>query len=260
MIKTDNWTHYVRMKEISQILPYLDKEFKILEIGSGDGYIAKYLNDIGYNVVATDLNPRIPSYYNIQKVSANPLPFSSNSFDIVLSSNVLEHIKDLEDTLKELSRVLKMNGLMIHSVPTQTCSFFTTLFYPIFYFKKMINIFKNDNFNLTSLKTTHSIFKILNKFISFLIFVNPINIVRWHGHGISLNPVHEFFLWSKYKWGKIFKKNDLNIVIVIHHSLFYTMLKLLPFKLIKLRIFLGKMLYGSHVFVLQKNPTNQIGQ
>jgi uncharacterized UPF0146 family protein len=68
MIKTDNWIHYVRMKEISQILPYLDKEFKILEIGSGDGYIAKYLNDIGYNVVATDLNPRIPSYYNIKKL------------------------------------------------------------------------------------------------------------------------------------------------------------------------------------------------
>ena len=47
------------------------------------------------------------------------LPLSSNSIDIILSYEVLEHVEDESLVLKELYRVLKSKGEMILSVPNK---------------------------------------------------------------------------------------------------------------------------------------------
>lgn len=47
--------------------------------------------------------------------SADDLPIRSNVFDVVLCTQVLEHVEDPEKTLKEVHRVLKKNGLIILS-------------------------------------------------------------------------------------------------------------------------------------------------
>lgn len=46
-----------------------------------------------------------------------PLPIDSNSFDAVITLNTLEHVFDVEQTLRELLRVLKLNGMLVATVP-----------------------------------------------------------------------------------------------------------------------------------------------
>jgi len=45
------------------------------------------------------------------------LSFSDNSFDLILSLDVFEHVFDLEKSFKEAFRILKPNGRMIFSIP-----------------------------------------------------------------------------------------------------------------------------------------------
>lgn len=45
------------------------------------------------------------------------LPFDDCTFDIVFASHVLEHVKDYDKALKEVNRILKINGIAILPVP-----------------------------------------------------------------------------------------------------------------------------------------------
>ena len=45
------------------------------------------------------------------------LPFKDNTFDIVAASHLLEHIKDLDSVLAEISRILKPGGKLQITVP-----------------------------------------------------------------------------------------------------------------------------------------------
>ena len=57
-------------------------------------------------------NDKIDVYYD-----GKTLPFPDNSFDQLFTSQVFEHIENLDDILKELHRVLKPQGLILISVP-----------------------------------------------------------------------------------------------------------------------------------------------
>jgi SAM-dependent methyltransferase len=46
-----------------------------------------------------------------------PFPFADNSYDIVISNQVLEHIDNLTNLMNESHRVLKKGGIFIASVP-----------------------------------------------------------------------------------------------------------------------------------------------
>ncbi|ARU60386.1 hypothetical protein CBW65_04375 [Tumebacillus avium] len=50
-------------------------------------------------------------YQGIQGI-ASSVPYPNNSFDYVFSCNAFEHISDLEETLAELKRLLKPNGVI----------------------------------------------------------------------------------------------------------------------------------------------------
>ena len=46
------------------------------------------------------------------------LPFSDNAFETIICSEVLEHVADVDATLKELTRLLKPGGNLLISVPS----------------------------------------------------------------------------------------------------------------------------------------------
>lgn len=56
---------------------------------------------------------------NFLSGSAYSLPFSDNSFDLVVCSEVLEHLHDYKDAIKEINRVLKPGGQFLASVPAE---------------------------------------------------------------------------------------------------------------------------------------------
>lgn len=99
----------------------------VLEVGCGNGQLwidnAKKIPN-STHIVLTDLskgmvdivNERIDSN-NITALEADAcnLPFEDNSFDLVLASHMLYHVGDLDIALKEITRVLKKDGVFIAS-------------------------------------------------------------------------------------------------------------------------------------------------
>jgi len=122
-----NWWNYVRSQELKPVLDFLQnkKNIKILEIGGGNGFQASKISELGYQITSIDISPKNPSYYNVEKIDSCNLPYADHSFDIILTSLVLQHINYLDDAFKEMNRVLKSDGAMIHIVPTSWWSFLT---------------------------------------------------------------------------------------------------------------------------------------
>lgn len=83
---------------------------RILDAGAGRGTVANRLHDAGLDVVALDLSPvALHAVHGARTVvgSIDALPFEDRSFELVLASEVLEHLPDptLERTRHELARV-----------------------------------------------------------------------------------------------------------------------------------------------------------
>lgn len=66
---------------------------------------------IGVEIEAEDKRPGI-IYYDGYK-----LPFADGSFDSIISSEVFEHVFNIEDIVLELNRVLRPGGIMLLTIP-----------------------------------------------------------------------------------------------------------------------------------------------
>lgn len=103
----------------------LNKKQKILEIGSGNGAMVSYLKKQGYNITGTEVNPTYIDFakkhfgVRLQKITTGKLPFSTESFDVVLSFDVFEHIPDSKQHLQDVKRILKKNGVYAFATPNK---------------------------------------------------------------------------------------------------------------------------------------------
>ena len=115
---------YTRSEEFEMIFKYWDEYLNgpVLEIGSGEGMHFRSLCTKFSEVIASDLDVSRwdKSLGKIHKMNATCIPFSDNSFGLIYSSNVLEHVSDINLALEEMRRVLKADGKMLHIVPTVT--------------------------------------------------------------------------------------------------------------------------------------------
>ena len=95
-----------------------------LEIGCGSGPVSRYVSEkYKIEVVGTDVDEdqiesakksaRTLKNITFLAADATDLPFEDNSFDIILSINVLHHISSWMDALKEIDRVLKKGGFLL---------------------------------------------------------------------------------------------------------------------------------------------------
>lgn len=86
----------------------------VLDVGCG---LQPYRNwfESGANYVAADLEgtPLVDAVL----VPGDPLPFERDSFDVVLCSQVFEHVADLPMFISEISRVLRPGGRLVVSMP-----------------------------------------------------------------------------------------------------------------------------------------------
>lgn len=115
----DDWHHYLRVRDLLQLLsaPPVPLRGPVLEIGSGDGVLTEHLARTFGDVVPTDVLPRKRGAV-VCIADAQRLPFKSGHFNLVFSSNVLEHIPDLHASLAELRRVTASDAVMLHTMPT----------------------------------------------------------------------------------------------------------------------------------------------
>jgi ubiquinone/menaquinone biosynthesis C-methylase UbiE len=98
------------------------RQLKILNIGAGTGDDLDILNKYGKNYVI-DIDKEALSIIDSnlceeKKVSdACDLSYDDNFFDVVVSFDVFEHIKEDQRAITEIYRVLKENGVLIFTVP-----------------------------------------------------------------------------------------------------------------------------------------------
>jgi SAM-dependent methyltransferase len=120
----------IRQYELEIVVRLMPDSGKLLEVGSGAGWQAFRLAEKGYDVSAIDLVSSNLKAYQIWPVidyDGVRIPFGDNTFDIVFSSNVLEHISELRLFQQELHRVLDSDGLAVHIVPSGLWRWWTNI-------------------------------------------------------------------------------------------------------------------------------------
>lgn len=93
----------------------------ILELGAWDGRVYEYLKDQSFHrYVVTDISPKLlsrhPKGKNVEKVICDveqKIPFEDESFDLILSFFMFEHIDNLRDVFEEIHRLLKPGGICV---------------------------------------------------------------------------------------------------------------------------------------------------
>lgn len=100
---------------------------RVLEIGTGTGYgvdiIAPYADCfVTLDKCRSQELGELPSNIEFREVYVPPLPFEDESFDCVVSFQVIEHIKRDRELIGEIYRVLRKGGRFIVSTPNKSMS------------------------------------------------------------------------------------------------------------------------------------------
>ncbi len=195
-----------------------NERYNILDFGFGDGFQSTYFKSKKFDVSAIDVEKKknlIDSDINFLVYDGKKIPFQNKTFDIIFSSNVLEHVSNLDEIQSELFRILKDNGTCIHILPSSYWRFWT----------------------------------IITSLIKYW-YIDP----RPHGE-ITSNCFKELALFSKNFWVDNFEKNNFQVKKVFKTKLFYTGNNLFGSKInIFYRIFLAKILGSScNIFIIKKN-------
>ncbi len=110
---------------------------RILDLGCGDGRFVRYMRARGLDAWGSDISDGFrhtesdmirsgeinPSGSPFRKSALTPyrLDFPDDSFDLVLSNEVFEHVADYRSTLDEVRRVTRPDGVNLHFFPGRYC-------------------------------------------------------------------------------------------------------------------------------------------
>ncbi|MFH1722174.1 MAG: class I SAM-dependent methyltransferase [Candidatus Altiarchaeota archaeon] len=112
----------VRYRIFTRLLEGFDKG-QLLEIGCADGSFLRFLKTKGWEVEGIEIAPELVEKarkvgLSVQSIDAQEkLPFSPESFDVVLAGEVIEHMVNVDEFLKNCRNVLKPGGRIIISTP-----------------------------------------------------------------------------------------------------------------------------------------------
>ena len=128
------------------------KNKNVLDAGCGIGYGSAFLSRNGAkSVTGLDRSKTAISFaknnyknlnlkFEVGKVEKTH--FKSNSFDVIVALEILEHLPNPMDFLKECQRILKPNGSLVVSTPNKTNSLITSTFNPFHDHEYFLSEFK----------------------------------------------------------------------------------------------------------------------
>lgn len=212
--------HVIREFEYKKIVQRFLPNAQILEIGGGTGYQAKRLIEDGYVVDSIDIpnsNYVGQLEFPVQPYNGRNIPFPDGSFDIVFSSNVLEHVLDLPYLQAEMKRVLKPGGYCVHLMPTGAWRFWTNVAHYTELFQRLLGLTP----------------RLIPKGPSRCALSDSLNVIRLMvgtakhyaivpRHGETGNALSEIVSFSSRHWRKHFLSQHFAIDEATPAGLFYT--------------------------------------
>ena len=125
-VELNHWWYRVRRKIINSIIEKEAKEKKrgldILDIGCGTGALINELQKYG-KVVGIDRSEEALNFCrergitDVKLGSAAKIPESDKKYDAVMALDLLEHLDDDREAMREIKRVLRPDGIAIIFVP-----------------------------------------------------------------------------------------------------------------------------------------------
>ncbi len=117
----------------SLISPEELRDKNLLDVGCGTGWFSQAAAERGAKVVSLDIG--LQMLKQVQQKCASTLVtsdachlcFQDESFDVVISSECIEHTPNPIRALQEMCRVLRPNGLLVVTVPNRIWRFSATI-------------------------------------------------------------------------------------------------------------------------------------
>jgi SAM-dependent methyltransferase len=103
----------------------------VLDFGCGDGAAVALLLEAGFDAFGVDVRWPGADYGNLEASelgksgrlryyeNGERLPFDDDTFDVIFSDQVLEHVPDLEAAIDELERIARPGAVMYHQFPSR---------------------------------------------------------------------------------------------------------------------------------------------
>ncbi|OGK09768.1 hypothetical protein A2767_05780 [Candidatus Roizmanbacteria bacterium RIFCSPHIGHO2_01_FULL_35_10] len=99
------------------------KNKSIMDVGCGTGLYTSIFNINKNKIFGLDIDDHRKKEYQanfiFKKYGGNKIPFRSNYFDFVVSFDVLEHVEDDVNFIKEINRVIKKGGQCLITTPNR---------------------------------------------------------------------------------------------------------------------------------------------
>ena len=98
---------------------------RILDIGTSTGTNLRMLRELGFHhVTGLDFSPDAirfceqKGFGTVKQGDVCDMPFADQSFDLVLATDIIEHVDEDQKALAEIERVLRPGGSVLITVPT----------------------------------------------------------------------------------------------------------------------------------------------
>lgn len=109
-------------KLVSVLAQFDDAPRSILDVGCASGWFLSCVKKVypradchGVDVYKEGIKYGVKKYpkLHLKVGDAHALPYKVGTFDVVVCTEVLEHVEDPQSVLKEIKRVLKKNGILV---------------------------------------------------------------------------------------------------------------------------------------------------
>jgi 2-polyprenyl-3-methyl-5-hydroxy-6-metoxy-1,4-benzoquinol methylase len=125
-----NWLFWQRLRKVMDYVEAGAPYERVLDFGCGSGVMLPFLCGISARVTAMDIDllpferasrqrgfPANLEVHDAREVSLGDLPKAS--FDLIVATDVLEHVEDIGGTLNDMIKLLAPGGQMVISGPTE---------------------------------------------------------------------------------------------------------------------------------------------
>lgn len=184
-------------KQIDLILKFLNglaffsDRPRILDIGCGDGVLLDSLTKKATNInldiygidssaEAIEIARKKNNQGSFSLGNVYELPFAADYFDMVISSDVIEHVNNAAKMLAEAKRVLKKNGLIVLGTPIRLAEKPNDIMHVHEFFQEELKSICNTYFTMIEFRESHDLlfyllynrnFKIIWRKFSFFRYI-----------------------------------------------------------------------------------------